>query len=207
MATSLEEAAKYALLSFDATMRSNVTVGPPIDLLIYRKNTFEMTRHRRLAALDQDLNVIQRRGSSRCGARSSSCRRFSSTSRIARSMRPARGGRGPADDRPELISAVRARPADPWLSSPPTRSPATRVDGVFDEMLDARSQPRRVVPAPAPRAAEAHARGTVAQQAAGGPVLLQPGHHLHRLRPARKGPSGSSRTTCCRGSSPRPTGK
>ena len=58
MATSLEVAAKYALLSFDATMRSNVTVGPPIDLLIYRKNSFEVTRHRRLAALDQDLNLI-----------------------------------------------------------------------------------------------------------------------------------------------------
>ena len=31
--TSLEVAAKYALLSLDATMRSNVTVGPPFDLL------------------------------------------------------------------------------------------------------------------------------------------------------------------------------
>src|SRR6059058_851263 len=29
--TTLEEAAKYALLSLDSTMRSNVTVGPPID--------------------------------------------------------------------------------------------------------------------------------------------------------------------------------
>jgi putative proteasome-type protease len=57
-ATSLEVAAKYALLSFDATMRSNVTVGPPIDLLLYRKNTFELTRHRRLGALDEDLNRI-----------------------------------------------------------------------------------------------------------------------------------------------------
>ena len=53
-----EVAAKYALLSFDATIRSNVTVGPPIDLLIYKKNTFEITRHRRLSAFDQDLNVI-----------------------------------------------------------------------------------------------------------------------------------------------------
>ncbi|HUR34996.1 MAG TPA: hypothetical protein VM032_14435 [Vicinamibacterales bacterium] len=58
MATSLEVAAKYALLSFDATMRSNVTVGPPIDLLIYRKNEFSISRHRRLAALDPDLNLI-----------------------------------------------------------------------------------------------------------------------------------------------------
>ena len=58
MRTTLEVAAKYALLSFDATMRSNVTVGPPIDLLLYKKNTFELTRHRRLGALDEDLNRI-----------------------------------------------------------------------------------------------------------------------------------------------------
>jgi putative proteasome-type protease len=58
MATTLEVAAKYALLSFDATMRSNVTVGPPIDLLLYRKNSFEVGRHRRLGALDEDLNRI-----------------------------------------------------------------------------------------------------------------------------------------------------
>ena len=32
---SLGEAAKLALLSFDATMRSNLSVGPPIDLLLY----------------------------------------------------------------------------------------------------------------------------------------------------------------------------
>ena len=32
--TTLESAAMYALLSFDATMRSNVTVGPPIEMLL-----------------------------------------------------------------------------------------------------------------------------------------------------------------------------
>ena len=42
------------------------------------------------------------------------------------------------------------------------------------------------LPAAAPGAAQAHARGAVAQQAAGGPDLLQPGHHLHRLRPERR---------------------
>jgi putative proteasome-type protease len=49
---------KYALLSFDATMRSNVTVGPPIDLLLYKRDTLEITRSRRIAALDPDLNLI-----------------------------------------------------------------------------------------------------------------------------------------------------
>ncbi len=44
--TTLEEAAKYALLSLDSTMRSNVTVGPPIDLLAYGVDELEsaMTR-------------------------------------------------------------------------------------------------------------------------------------------------------------------
>jgi putative proteasome-type protease len=57
-ATSLEVAAKYALLSFDATMRSNVTVGPPIDLLLYKKDSLTITRYRRLSAWDHDLNLI-----------------------------------------------------------------------------------------------------------------------------------------------------
>lgn len=38
--TSLDEAAKLALLSFDATIRSNLSVGLPIDLLRYQKDSF-----------------------------------------------------------------------------------------------------------------------------------------------------------------------
>ncbi len=57
-ATSLEVAAKYALLSFDATIRSNVTVGPPIDLLLYNRDSLAITRSRRIAALDPDLTLI-----------------------------------------------------------------------------------------------------------------------------------------------------
>ncbi len=37
--TSLLEAVKCALISFDSTMRSNATVGPPIDLLIVKRDT------------------------------------------------------------------------------------------------------------------------------------------------------------------------
>ena len=36
---SLEVAARCALVSMDSTMRSNATVGPPIDLLMYRAGT------------------------------------------------------------------------------------------------------------------------------------------------------------------------
>src|SRR5256714_266535 len=47
--TTLEEAAKYALLSMDSTMKSNVTVGPPIDLLAYSVDELDITRHRRFS--------------------------------------------------------------------------------------------------------------------------------------------------------------
>ena len=56
--TPLEEAAKYALLSLDSTMRSNATVGPPIDLLAYGVNELEITRQRRFPAGDPDLVKI-----------------------------------------------------------------------------------------------------------------------------------------------------
>lgn len=58
--TTLEVAAKYALLSFDATMRSNVTVGPPIDMLVYRNNDLEFGRYRRFTADDEQLISIHR---------------------------------------------------------------------------------------------------------------------------------------------------
>lgn len=56
--TSLEAAAKYALLSFDATIRSNVTVGPPIEIVLYRKDSFDLTEYRRFSDSDPDLSHI-----------------------------------------------------------------------------------------------------------------------------------------------------
>src|SRR4029077_13860191 len=59
--TTLEEAAKYALLSLDSTMRSNVTVGPPIDLLAYSVDELEVSRQRRFGIDDADLVKIRTR--------------------------------------------------------------------------------------------------------------------------------------------------
>ncbi len=53
--TSLAEAAKYALISMDSTMRSNVTVGPPIDLIVYPTDDLDINMRRRLTATDPDL--------------------------------------------------------------------------------------------------------------------------------------------------------
>ena len=56
--TTLEEAARYAMISLDSTIRSNVTVGPPIDLLVYAKDELKVTRYRRFAAKDPDLLAV-----------------------------------------------------------------------------------------------------------------------------------------------------
>ncbi len=56
--TSLEDAAQYALISLDSTMRSNVTVGPPIDLLVYARDDLALNRHRRFPDRDPDLLAI-----------------------------------------------------------------------------------------------------------------------------------------------------
>jgi len=57
--TSLEAAAKYALISFDSTMRSNATVGPPIDMLTYVPDEFRVHRYRRFHEDDPDLKAIR----------------------------------------------------------------------------------------------------------------------------------------------------
>jgi putative proteasome-type protease len=59
--TSLQEAAKYAMISIDSTMRSNVTVGPPIDLLIYATDDLKVTHYRRFTERDPDLREIHQR--------------------------------------------------------------------------------------------------------------------------------------------------
>jgi putative proteasome-type protease len=57
--TTLEDAARYALISLDSTMRSNVTVGPPIDLLVYNRDDMKITRRRRFLERDPDLAAIR----------------------------------------------------------------------------------------------------------------------------------------------------
>jgi putative proteasome-type protease len=42
--TPLDEAAKCALVSMDSTLKSNLSVGLPLDLLVYRAGSFQPTR-------------------------------------------------------------------------------------------------------------------------------------------------------------------
>jgi putative proteasome-type protease len=44
-ATPLDEAAKCALVSMDSTLKSNLSVGLPLDLLVYREGSFHTDDH------------------------------------------------------------------------------------------------------------------------------------------------------------------
>ncbi len=47
---TLEDSARLALVSLDATIRSNLTVGAPVDLAIYRSGTFTLAHEFRFEA-------------------------------------------------------------------------------------------------------------------------------------------------------------
>ncbi len=64
-ATSLDDGAKCALISLDSTLRSNVSVGLPLDLLVYEENSLRVTR---FASLD-DENVYYKMIHESWGAR------------------------------------------------------------------------------------------------------------------------------------------
>jgi len=63
--TSLETAALSALVSMDSTMRSNLTVGPPIEMLIYHADTFILDNYHRFEEDDEYLRELKKSWDSR----------------------------------------------------------------------------------------------------------------------------------------------
>ncbi|HUN45149.1 MAG TPA: proteasome-type protease [Stellaceae bacterium] len=59
----LYDAVKLAMISMDSTLRSNLTVGMPIDLLIYRRGTQKVELRRRLDQNDSYFAMIRNRWS------------------------------------------------------------------------------------------------------------------------------------------------
>ncbi|MDE3028477.1 MAG: peptidase, partial [Paracoccaceae bacterium] len=51
--TSLEDAQKAVLLSMDSTLRSNLSVGMPLDLAIIAKDDLRVSQKRRIEAGDE----------------------------------------------------------------------------------------------------------------------------------------------------------
>lgn len=58
--TPLAEAAKCVLVSFDSTMRSNLSVGMPIDLIVYERDSFEVQQRRRFDEGDAYFTSLSR---------------------------------------------------------------------------------------------------------------------------------------------------
>ena len=58
--TSLMDAAKCVLVSFDSTMRSNVSVGLPIDLLVYENDSLVVGLQRRVVEGDPYFSRIHK---------------------------------------------------------------------------------------------------------------------------------------------------
>lgn len=58
--TTLEDAARCALVSLDSTMRSNISVGPPLELAIYRRDTFHVSHYLNLEPTSSFYTAMQR---------------------------------------------------------------------------------------------------------------------------------------------------
>lgn len=59
--TSLDDAARCALVSLDSTMRSNVSVGPPLELAIYTANSLTKPRYTKIDLSTPLFTDIQNR--------------------------------------------------------------------------------------------------------------------------------------------------
>lgn len=57
-ATALAEATKCILVSFDSTMRSNLSVGMPIDLVCYERDSLEVRMRRRFEKSDPYFTAL-----------------------------------------------------------------------------------------------------------------------------------------------------
>jgi putative proteasome-type protease len=57
--TTLEEAAKCALISMDSTLRSNISVGLPLDLLVYEQGALRVTKFVQIDHQNQYMQMIR----------------------------------------------------------------------------------------------------------------------------------------------------
>ena len=61
--TSLTDASKCVLVSFDSTMRSNLSVGMPIDLVCYERDTLAVRKRRRFDQGDPYFSALSKQWS------------------------------------------------------------------------------------------------------------------------------------------------
>ena len=101
--TPLEDGVKLVLVSMDSTLRSNLTVGLPIDLLVLREGALKIERQRRITEDDPYFRMIRERWSSALREA------FQSIPGRAGSERGARPDRGDGRGRGRLLLRRAAR--------------------------------------------------------------------------------------------------
>jgi putative proteasome-type protease len=57
--TSLDEAAKCALISMDSTLKSNLSVGLPLDLLVYQRDSLRLTHYTQIDERNRYFAMIR----------------------------------------------------------------------------------------------------------------------------------------------------
>jgi predicted proteasome-type protease len=62
----LDEALRCSLLSFDSTLRSNVSVGLPLDVLVYHIDSLEMPKGKRVTQDDEYFQKSVNNGRKYC---------------------------------------------------------------------------------------------------------------------------------------------
>jgi putative proteasome-type protease len=56
--TPMEEARKAVLLSMDSTLRSNLSVGMPLDMVVIERDALRLSEQRRIEANDEDFSAM-----------------------------------------------------------------------------------------------------------------------------------------------------
>ena len=57
----VEEVAKCALISMDSTIKSNLSVGLPLDLMCYERDSLKVTKHKLIDSRDEYFSSIRGR--------------------------------------------------------------------------------------------------------------------------------------------------
>jgi len=55
---SFEDAVKLMMVSFDSTIKANLSVGLPLDLLVYENDSLEFCKEQRIEADDEYFQAI-----------------------------------------------------------------------------------------------------------------------------------------------------
>ena len=55
----MDVAAKCALISMDSTLRSNISVGMPLDLLVYERDSFQVSKYATITSDNDYFNSIR----------------------------------------------------------------------------------------------------------------------------------------------------